>query len=65
MKRLRPLLALALLALVAARAADTESLAERSLRQIAERQRELFASAVKAGDNLDESSFRNQAQTLG
>jgi tetratricopeptide (TPR) repeat protein len=45
-------------------AAEGESLAERDLRRIADRQKEIFAEAVKQGDNLEESSFKRQLQTL-
>ena len=45
-------------------AADAESMAERSLKQIAERQREVFAQAAKQGENLDDSLFKQQLQTL-
>src|SRR6188768_733315 len=45
-------------------AADAESLAERSLKQIGERQREIFAEAAKQGENLDDSMFKRQLQTL-
>jgi tetratricopeptide (TPR) repeat protein len=41
-----------------------ENLAERTLRRIAERQRDVFAEAVKQGDNLDESSFRTQVRAI-
>jgi tetratricopeptide (TPR) repeat protein len=41
-----------------------ETLTERSLKRIVEKQKELFAEAVKQGDKLDESSFRSQVQTL-
>ena len=64
MKRLLPLLAVALLAAAPLFAAETETLAERTLKNIVGRQRDLLADAAKAGDKLDESSFRTQAQTL-
>ena len=44
--------------------AESESLAERSLRRIADRQKEIFAEAAKQGDNLDEATFKQQLQTL-
>src|SRR6185295_7388853 len=47
-----------------ARAAESESMAERSLKRIAERQRELFADAKKQGEKLDEEAFRAQVQVL-
>jgi tetratricopeptide (TPR) repeat protein len=46
------------------RADDSESLPERSLRQIGERQKVLLADAAKAGDSLDEESLRSQLQGL-
>jgi tetratricopeptide (TPR) repeat protein len=45
-------------------AAESETLAQRTLRQITESQRELFEDAVKQGDKLDEESFRVQLQRL-
>ena len=53
---------LALAASVAA--AEAESMAERSLRRLTERQRELLAQAAKQGDQLDQGSFRQQVQAL-
>lgn len=41
-----------------------ESLAERTLRQLVERQRTLLATAAKAGDNFDEATFTTQMQQL-
>jgi len=41
-----------------------ESLAERGLRQLVERQRTLFAVAEKGGDNFDEAGFTTQMQQL-
>jgi tetratricopeptide (TPR) repeat protein len=41
-----------------------ETMAERSLKRIVERQKELFADAAKQGDNLDEAAFRTQLQSL-
>ncbi len=50
------------------RAAEAEpaaqTLAERTLRRLVEQQRDLFASAAKQGDNLDEGTFRQQMQSL-
>ena len=46
------------------RAAEPENLAERSLKRIAEQQREIFAEAAKQGDKLDESNFKQQVQSL-
>lgn len=65
MKRVLFLLA-ALLALVtsAGRAADSETLAERTLRQIVERQKSLLADAAKQGDKVDEEGLRTQLQSV-
>jgi len=46
------------------RAAESETMAERNLKKIAERQRELFAEAAKQGDKLDAETFRLQAQSI-
>lgn len=46
------------------RAADSESMAEHTLRQIVDRQKQLFADAEKQGDRLDEDAFHAQAQSL-
>ena len=60
-----PRLALGLLVTVAVGfSAQTVNMAELSLRKIVERQRELFADAAKQGDNLVESAFRQQLQSL-
>ena len=45
-------------------AAESESLAERTLKSIAERQKAIFAEAAKEGNDLDESSFKQKLQTL-
>ncbi len=65
MKRLSIFLA-AFLALAAAsvRAAEGETLAERTLRQIVERQRTLLADAAKQGDKFDEEGLRAQLQAV-
>lgn len=47
-----------------ARAAETVNLAELNLKKIVERQREVFATAAKQGENLDEGSFRQQLQSI-
>jgi len=39
-------------------------MAERSLKKIVERQREIFAAAEKQGEKLDEEAFRLQVQSL-
>jgi tetratricopeptide (TPR) repeat protein len=44
--------------------AQTETMAERNLKKIVERQRELFAEAAKQGDKLDAEAFRLQAQAI-
>jgi tetratricopeptide (TPR) repeat protein len=46
------------------RAAESETLAERTLRQIVERQRSLLAEASKQGDKLDEEGLRAQLQAV-
>ena len=46
------------------RAAESETMAERSLRRIADRQKTLFAEAAKQGDKLDEEAFRTQVQSV-
>lgn len=45
-------------------AAESESLAERNLRRIVEKQKVIFAEATKQGEKLDEPSFRQQVQEL-
>lgn len=56
---------LLLLALTGAlRAAEGETLAERTLRQIVERQRSLLTDAAKQGDKLDEEGLRAQLQSV-
>jgi tetratricopeptide (TPR) repeat protein len=42
----------------------TVNMAERSLKKIVERQKEVFAVAVSQGDKLDEGSFRQQIQSI-
>ncbi len=49
---------------VSLRAADAESMADRTLRRIVERQQELFAEAAQQGEKLDESNFRQQVQSI-
>jgi tetratricopeptide (TPR) repeat protein len=46
------------------RAAESVSMAERTLKKIVERQKEVFATAVKQGENLDEGSFRQHVQSI-
>lgn len=45
-------------------AAETVNMAERSLKKIVERQKEVFAEAIKQGENLDEGSFRQHIQSI-
>jgi tetratricopeptide (TPR) repeat protein len=46
------------------RAGESESMADRSLRRIVEKQKGLFADAAKQGDKLDEATLRPQLQAL-
>lgn len=65
--KFRPLLySLIALASVAPAVAapDSESMAERTLRQIVERQKDILANATAQGDKLDEESLREQAQSI-
>lgn len=64
MKRFPFLLAAALAASSPLRAAEPETMAERNLKRIVERQRELFAEATKQGDKLDQEGFRTQVQSV-
>jgi tetratricopeptide (TPR) repeat protein len=64
MKRVVLLLAVAVFAVAPLRAAEEETMAERALKNIAARQRDLFADATKQGDRFDMESFRDQVQTL-
>jgi tetratricopeptide (TPR) repeat protein len=65
MKRVFLFLA-ALLALAPSpgRAAESETLAERTLKQIVERQKSLLADAAKQGDKLDAEGLRSQLQSV-
>lgn len=58
------LLTAALLISIAALPVRGESLAERSLRQIVEKQKQIFAEAEKQGDKADMDSFQTQAQGI-
>ena len=60
----RRFLLFSLLLVLSLAAAESESLAQRTLRQIAERQRTLLETAAKQGDKLDEEAFRTQLQEL-
>jgi tetratricopeptide (TPR) repeat protein len=53
-----------LLSLASVHAAESETMAERSLKKIYARQKELFAEAEKKGDDLDMASFQTQVQTI-
>ena len=44
--------------------AATETLAERTLREVVERERQLFARAEQEGEQLDEARFATEAQAL-
>ncbi len=65
-------LALAAAAIGPATAADqpatppavAENMAERTLKRIVERQKEVFATAAKQGDDVDEGSLRTQVQGI-
>lgn len=46
------------------RAAESESLPERQLRGIVERQKQLLGEAEKQGENLDEQALQTQAQSI-
>ena len=46
------------------RAAETVNMAERSLKKIVERQKEVFAEAARQGENLDESLFKQHVQSI-
>jgi tetratricopeptide (TPR) repeat protein len=46
------------------RAAESETMAERALRQLVERQNALFAEASKENANFDTEAFRSQVQDL-
>ena len=45
-------------------AAESETMAERNLKAIAEKQKAIFAAAEKQGDKLDEEALRAQVQEL-
>jgi tetratricopeptide (TPR) repeat protein len=44
--------------------AEAVNMADRTLKKIVERQKEVFAEAAKQGDNLDEGSFRQHLQSI-
>jgi tetratricopeptide (TPR) repeat protein len=58
------ILSIALLTGVVARAAESETLAERTLKQIVERQKTILAEAAKQGDKVDEEGMRAQLQAV-
>jgi tetratricopeptide (TPR) repeat protein len=64
MRFLLLLLTLALAAAPALRAAESESLADRTLRQLVERQKELLAAAAKNGPEADEEDLQTQLQQV-
>jgi tetratricopeptide (TPR) repeat protein len=65
MKRVFLLLAAFIaLASSAVSAAESETLAERSLKQIVERQKSLLTDAAKQGDKLDAEGLRSQLQSV-
>lgn len=66
MKYLLLLLSLTLAAAAAAplRGADTESMADRTLRQLVERQKDLFAEEAKKGPGFDADNFQTQMQLV-
>lgn len=45
-------------------AAESETMSERNLRRIVEKQRTLFAEAAQQGDKLNEEAFRAQVQSI-
>src|SRR6478672_4287454 len=45
-------------------AEEGENMAERTLKRIVERQKEILTDAAKQGDKLDEGSFKQQVQAL-
>lgn len=64
MKIFTSFLLAAMVAVGALGAAESETMAERTLKAIAEKQREIFAEAQKKGDKLDQEAFRTQVQGL-
>jgi tetratricopeptide (TPR) repeat protein len=63
MKKFLPLVVLVLLGVAPLRAAESETMAERTLKQLVERQRELFAEAAK-NPHFDQEAFRVQLQEV-
>jgi len=64
MKRLLLLLCLVLAVPGALRAGESESLPDRTLRQLVERQKELLAEAAKGGERLDQDNLQLQMQQV-
>ena len=65
MKRLSPLLFLVLATVTPLlRAVESETMAERTLKQIVAKQQELLATAAKGGAGFDESAFQTQLQSV-
>lgn len=64
MKRLLCLTGLLLSATLPLRAADSESLPDRTLRNLVEQQKELLAAAAKGGDSLDTDNLQSQLQRV-
>ncbi|HWA87045.1 MAG TPA: hypothetical protein VG710_12525 [Opitutus sp.] len=60
----RAMAAFLLAGIVSLRAEETETFAERTLRQLVERQKELMADAAKSGDKLDQSGFQTQMESV-
>jgi tetratricopeptide (TPR) repeat protein len=54
----------ALAAFSGLRATESETMSDRALKRLVERQKELFAEAEKQGDNLDMAAFQPQVQAL-
>lgn len=63
-RRLLPLLLIALVGAGTIHAVPSESLADRTLTQIVQRQKQLLASAEQQGSKLDMEAFRAQAQSI-
>jgi tetratricopeptide (TPR) repeat protein len=64
MKFLSLLLSLTLAAAVTLRAADPESMADRTLKQLVERQKDLLAEEAKKSPSFDEDNFQTQMQQV-
>lgn len=64
MKSFLLLIGLTLAAPLALRAGDSESLPDRTLRQLVERQKDLLAEAAKGGEQVDQDNFKLQLQQV-